>query len=193
MSTPNEIINLLITYKYIILIPLSIIEGPIVAVIVGFLTTLGIFNFFISYIILVVGDMFGDSAIYAIGRWGSGLTDKYGHKIGITQKRIELTKDFFREHHHKAVTTSKLLHGIGFTGLLVAGNMKIPYLRYVKTCGTITIIQSVVMLVLGVFFGHAYLQISKYINYYAAIVSVSVLVLILIIVFIKIKNKKIND
>ena len=40
------------------------------------------------------------------------------------------------------------------------------------------------MLVLGIFFGHAYTVIGKYLNYYAAGVSVLVLIFLLIL-FIK--------
>jgi membrane protein DedA with SNARE-associated domain len=189
MNSPNEIITLLTTYKYIILIPLSIIEGPIVAVIVGFLSTMGIFNLFISYVILVVGDGVGDGLLYALGRWGSGLVHRYGHKLGLTADRLKQTREYFETHHHKAVTTSKLVHGIGFTGLIVAGSMKIPYLRFAKTCIIISIIQSAVMLILGFFFGHAYLQIAKYLNYFAAIISLTTLVVIFFIVFNKINNK----
>lgn len=63
-------IQLLLTYKYIILIPLSIIEGPIVTVICGFLVTLKFFNPFLVYVVMVLGDIVGDGLIYYMGYSG---------------------------------------------------------------------------------------------------------------------------
>lgn len=173
-------IELLLTYKYIILMPLAIIEGPIVAVICGFLVTLKVFNPFWIYIILVIGDIVGDAGIYYIGYSGKRFL-KY---FKITDEKMEKAKTYFHENHKKAILMSKLIHGIGFTGLIAAGASHVPYKRYFKTCALISVVQSAVMILIGVLFGHAYVQIGKYLNYYAAIVSVIVLV-ILLFVFIR--------
>ena len=82
-------IQLLLTYKYLILIPLAIIEGPIVAVIVGFFTTMHIFNFILSYVILVLGDIIGDGLIYYIGYSGKRLL-KY---FRVTDEKLEKAKE----------------------------------------------------------------------------------------------------
>ncbi len=176
-------IQLLLTYKYLILAPLAIIEGPIVAIVVGFLTTLGVFNFLFAYIILVLGDIIGDGVIYYIGHSGK----KVLHYFKVTPEKLEKAKTYFHENHHKAIIMSKLVHGIGFTGLIAAGASHVPYKRYFKTCMTISCIQSFVMLVIGIFFGHAYVAIEKYLNYYAAGASVIALLVILIVVIRKYK------
>ncbi len=179
------IIQLLLTYKYLILMPLAIIEGPIVAVICGFLVTLNILNPLLVYVILVIGDIIGDGIIYYIGYSGKRFL-KY---FRVTEEKLEKAKTFFHENHKKAIIMSKLMHGIGFTGLVAAGASHVPYKRYFKTCTLISMIQSAVMIIIGVLFGHAYVQIGKYLDYYAAGVSVIVLAIILFIVF---KKYKIN-
>lgn len=173
-------LELLLTYKYIILMPLAIIEGPIVAVICGFLITLKVLNPFWVYIILVAGDIVGDGGIYYIGYKGKRFL-KY---FRITDEKLEKAKTYFRDNHKKAIIMSKLVHGIGFTGLIAAGASHVPYKRYFKTCALISVVQSAVMILIGVLFGHAYVQIGKYLNYYAAIISVIVLI-ILLFVFIR--------
>jgi membrane protein DedA with SNARE-associated domain len=178
-------IELLLTYKYIILAPLAIIEGPIVAVVCGFLVTLKIFNPFLVYVVLVIGDIVGDGGIYYIGYSGKRFL-KY---FKITEEKLEKAKMYFHENHKKAIFMSKLAHGIGFTGLIAAGASHVPYKRYFKTCMLISIVQSAVMILIGVLFGHAYVQIGKYLNYYAAGVSVIVLVIIL---FVFIRKYKVN-
>ena len=100
---------------------------------------------------------------------------------------MEKAKIYFHENHKKAIAMSKLAHGIGFTGLLAAGASHVPYKRYFKTCTFISIVQSFIMLMIGILFGHAYVQIGKYLNYYAALVSVIVLVVLLFVVIRKYK------
>lgn len=169
-------IELLFTYKYLILIPLSIIEGPIITVVCGFLVTLKIFNPFIVYIIMVIGDVIGDGFIYYLGFKGQ----KYVHFFRVNDIQLEKAKTYFANNHHKALLMSKLIHGLGFTGLLAAGASHVPYKKYFKTCLAISAVQSLVMLIIGIVFGHAYTLIGKYLNYYAAFVSVAALVGILI-------------
>ena len=165
----SQIILLLIKYRYFILFPLSIIEGPILTVIAGFLVTMGYFNPFVVYPIVVIGDMLGDSLFYVIGRWSSGpFMRRFGPKIKMTPKRTEQVRNYFHKNHKKALIFSKLVHGVGSAGLLIAGGLKVPWRRFVITCGIVTIIQSVILLFLGILFGHAYDQIAAYLNYYAA-------------------------
>ena len=176
-------IHLLLTYRYIILIPLAILEGPIMTVICGFLVTLKFFNPFAVYVVMVLGDIVGDGGIYYLGYAGK----QYLHYFKITEAKLEKAKTYFHDNHKKAIIMSKLIHGIGFTGLVAAGASHVPYKRYFKTCAIISVIQSFIMLMIGIFFGHAYVIIGKYLNYYAAFVSIAFLIFLLI-VFIK-KNK----
>jgi len=173
-------IQLLLTYKYLILVPLAIIEGPIVTVLCGFLVTLKVFNPFVVYVVMVLGDIVGDGGIYYLGYSGKRFL-KY---FKITEEKLENAKKYFHENHNKAIAMSKLIHGIGFTGLVAAGASHVPYKKYFKTCALISIIQSFVMLMIGILFGHAYVVIGKYLNYYAAGVSVVALIALLV-VFIK--------
>jgi membrane protein DedA with SNARE-associated domain len=162
------------------LIPIAIIEGPIATVICGFLVTLKVFNPIAVYVIMVLGDIVGDGSIYYMGYAGKRFL-KY---FGVTEAKLETAKKYFTNNHKKAVATSKLVHGIGFVGLVAAGASHVPYKKYFVTCATISVIQSFVMLMLGILFGHAYTVIGKYLNYYAAFVSVVALV-VLVIVFLR--------
>jgi membrane protein DedA with SNARE-associated domain len=171
------------TYKYIILIPLAIIEGPIVTVVCGFLVTRDFFNPLLVYVVMVLGDIVGDGWIYYMGYKGKRFL-KY---FKITDEKLEKAKEYFHENHIKAVAMSKLIHGLGFTGLVAAGASHVPYKRYFQTCAIISCIQTLVMLLIGIFFGNAYNVIGKYLNYYAALVSILALILLLII-FLR-KNK----
>jgi membrane protein DedA with SNARE-associated domain len=177
-------IGLLLTYKYLILIPLSIIEGPIVAIICGFLVTQNVLNPFLVYLIIVLGDILGDTIIYYVGYFGK----RFLRHLNITEEKLEKAKQYFRNNHRKAILTSKLVHGIGFTGLIAAGASHVPFHRYVSTSTVISLVQSAVLILVGIVFGHTYAIIGKYLNYYAAGISVIVLIIALII-FLRIYKK----
>jgi membrane protein DedA with SNARE-associated domain len=176
-------IELLLTYKYIILIPLAIIEGPIIAVIAGFLVTLKVFNPFLVYLVMITGDVVGDGIIYSVGYFGKRFLPYFK----ITEEKIKNVKQYFQENHNKVIIVSKLAHGVGFTGLLAAGASHVSYKKYFKTCMLISIAQSFIMLTIGILFGNAYVVIEKYLNYYAAMASVIVLTILLFIFIRKYK------
>ena len=67
----DHIFSLLHDYGYYVLFPLAVVEGPILAVIAGFLCATGIMNPFLVYLFIVSGDIVGDSVCYFAGRSGS--------------------------------------------------------------------------------------------------------------------------
>ena len=180
----ENLVLLLTNYGYFILFSVSVIEGPIVTIVAGFLSSLGIMNVFIVYAIVVAGDVIGDSGIYWIGRSGSALFSRYFKK---RREKIERVKEYFKTHERKAIALSKLFHGIGITGLFAAGSLKVPYKRYITICFLSTAAQSVALIVIGALFGHAYIQLNKYLNYYAAATIIIGLIIIFTIAVKKLK------
>lgn len=174
-------IKLLLTYKYIIIIPLAIAEGPIISVICGFLTTLNVFNPLVVYLVMVLGDITGDGIFYYIGHKGKKLFRYFK----INEEKIEKAKIYFENNHKKAIAGSKIMWGIGTAGLIAAGALHVPYKRYFKTCALYSLAQSFIMIMLGVFFGQAYEIIGKYFNYYSSIISVVALAAILFFIFMR--------
>jgi membrane protein DedA with SNARE-associated domain len=132
---------------------------------------------------MVIGDILGDGILYYIGFSGKRFL-KY---LKVDEEKMEIAKKYFKENHHKAMFVSKLAHGIGFTGLLAAGAVHVPYRRYFQTCGLISVVQSLIMLIVGILFGHAYVAIGKYLDYYAAIATVVVLFVALFFIIKKYK------
>lgn len=182
-------LELLLTYKYFILIPLAIVEGPIVSVVAGFLVTLGVFNPLAVYVVMVLGDIVGDGIFYYIGYQGKNLFRYFK----ISEEKIEKAKTYFEKNHQKAIAGSKILWGIGTAGLIAAGALHVPYRKYFKTCAMYSLGQSFVMLLLGILFGQAYEIIGKYFDYYAALVSILALVILLFFVFIKKYKRNIKE
>lgn len=178
-------IELLLTYKYWIIIPLAIFEGPMAIIVCGFLVTLGVLNPLFVYLIMVLGDVIGDLFQYYIGYHGKRFLPYFK----ITEEKLEKTKIYFNENHKKAVIMSKLVYGVGFTGLIAFGALRIPYKKYFKTAVLVSAVQYAILLVIGILFGHAYAVIEKYLNYYAAVSSIIALVVLLFVFIGKYKKK----
>jgi membrane protein DedA with SNARE-associated domain len=62
--------ELILQYRYWILVPLSFIEGPLVAVIAGTLAAVGLFNIYFLLALFFVRDIMFDAVYYAIGYFG---------------------------------------------------------------------------------------------------------------------------
>ena len=80
-----SVLALLIQYKYLILFPIIVIEGPFATIVSGFLVSLGIFNVFIAYPIIILGDLASDSIFYFVGRFGSKSINKWMLYFGVTE------------------------------------------------------------------------------------------------------------
>ncbi len=172
----TEIISLLETYRYIIILPLGVIEGPVLSVVCGFLVTLDYLKWYLAYPTLVLADALGDWMYYALGRYGITIVLAWGPYIGITPERLERARGYFISNHFKMVAASKLIHAGGAAGLIAAGTVKIPFLRFAAQCLFISILQTGLLFLLGILFGHAYTQIAQYLDYYAAGTAVVVLI-----------------
>lgn len=182
---------LLEQYKYVILFPLAIVEGPILAVIAGFLCISGFLNPFIVYPIIVFGDIIGDSLCYMFGRWGvPRFLKKFVKEFGLKPENMIQVRTYFDANPNKTISLSKITLGIGFAGIYLAGNARIPYPRFIRICLITSALQYIVYLSIGLLFGDAYKQISHYLNFFAAFTIVTFLGIILIY-FVRSIRKKI--
>lgn len=186
----ETILYLLLKFKYIILFPLAIVEGPILAVIAGFFCTEGYLNLFIVYPVIVLGDVVGDSIVYMFGRWGIPVFLKKIFKhFGMKPENIEKARVYFDANPKKTISLSKITLGIGIAGIFLAGNARIPYARFLKICLVTSALQYVVYLGIGLLFGSAYKQISRYLNFFAAFSIIAFLFVILFYIIKSLRKK----
>lgn len=190
----QQIILLLTAYKYALLFPIVVIEGPIVTVIAGFLSSLGHLNIFIVYGVAVIGDLTGDTISYAIGRWGGArLIGRWGRYVGLNVERVEKFKNHFDKRAASTIIWGKLAYAMEIPFLIGAGLAKVPYKKFFLYTLIPTLPKSLLFLLIGFYFGESYSKINNYLDY-TAIGTIS-LAVILVIIYLVIKktSKKYED
>lgn len=166
MSPSLATIFLWITrYGYLIILPVSIIEGPIITVIAAFLAHQGYFNFFIVYLVVVLGDLIGDLLFYSFGYFGKRLSNTVlGRFFGLTDAHIKKVSDHFYIHSGKTIFWGKITHSLGWAVLPAAGMAKMPIGRFLWFNLLGTLPKSLAFMLIGYYLGYAYKNIDSYIS-----------------------------
>jgi membrane protein DedA with SNARE-associated domain len=164
MPIASSLIAWLTAYRYLIVFPLAVIEGPVMMMISGFLVRTGFFSFWPVYILLMAGDLTGDVAWYFVGRHGARpLMNRYGRFLSLTEANVEKMEALFHKHQMKILFISKITMGFGFAlaTLIAAGAAKIPFKRYFLINFFGQFVWTGILMAVGYFFGQLYTVVDK--------------------------------
>ncbi len=173
-------IHLLETYKYFILLPVDIIEGPITTVIASFLASLGFLNVFIVYGFAVLGDIIGDLGLYWIGRLGRNtIIPRYGHYVGVTNERLKFAEEHYKKHLASTVFLGKIVDVTNLPILLTAGVTKTDMKKYLQVISVAALGKAAVFTVIGYYFGRFYITINNILHNFNLAITIVVLAALL--------------
>jgi membrane protein DedA with SNARE-associated domain len=173
--TVSTFLSWLLAYKYWALFPIAVIEGPIITVAAGFLITLGVFNPFLAYAVIVVGDTVGDMLHYCVGYFGGKrFIEKWGKYFGVSLNTIVPLEKTFADKGHSFFFWGKALHGIGGAFLIAAGLIRYPFGKFLVSNVLGTLVKSALLLVIGFYFGQFLEKINSSLNIVAVITIVLV-------------------
>ncbi len=189
MPSLDQVVDLLHSYRYFLLLPISVVEGPIVTIIAGFLSSTGAMNFYLAYLVVVMGDLIGDSIIYYFGhRSGRSGVPKWLRFLGITERRVALLKEKFTDNPKKIFSVGKVTHGAGSAVIFASGIAQYPYKKFIAYNIPLTLMKSGVLIFIGFYFGKAYEHISEYFDYGALVFGI--VLLIIYILFLRNTDKE---
>ena len=153
--TPDSITNLIIEYRYFILVPLSFIEGPVIAFAAGTLASLGYFNVYALGIFFFARDMIMDSVYYALGYYGgkSAFVRRMLKKIGVEEDHLAHVRHVWTHHAGKTMSFGKLAYGVASSFIVLAGTVHMPLKKFFGWGAIVAILQFWSLLALGYFFG----------------------------------------
>lgn len=192
MISLAAVIQLLIHYKYAILLPIAAVEGPIVSILGGFLASSGHLNVFAVFAVVVLGDLIGDTTYYSLGKFGGlGFARRHGNLLGLTEQRLKGLEDHFTKHAGKTLVIGKFSHGLGSIVLFVAGMSKVPYPKFAFYNLWSTALKSLILVTVGYYYGYAYQRISDYFSYasYFFIGLAIVLIVVYLLVMRRIRRQ----
>ncbi len=189
----EQIIQLLEQYGYLILFPIAAVEGPIVALLVGFLIFLGIFQLVPSMIILVLGDLIPDIVYYSIGKFGNkqDFVKKYSAKVRFISDNFHIVEDLWHKHTKKTMMVSKLAYGLSTPLLISAGLVNVKFFKFVTMSFVQSVIQYAVIISLGYTLGHSYQLAAPYVKNAGVIIAIGIIFFaaVYIVIARKARNK----
>lgn len=177
---------LLIAYRYWILFPLAAVEGPIIAVIAGWLVSRGMLQFLPTFIILFFGDFLPDLFYFWVGHKMHRMEfiARYGVRFGITSTQLQSIEYLWHSHTLKSALFSKWAYGMSTPLLMSAGFSKLPLRSFLSAIIPVIFFQYLILLIVGYYFGSSYQVVSRYLQGAEWVVALGVLLFIVLYLFV---------
>jgi membrane protein DedA with SNARE-associated domain len=152
----------LIAHGSALILPLSVIEGPIVSIATGILAAQGYFDWYWALPLLVAGDLVGDVACYWIGRAGLTRLPFLRRHLGIGGALTPAFQNKLRHNATRMLFVGKWTHSIGCLVLVGGGMLRLNLVRFVCVNLLATVPKSVVLFSFGYFAADEYPFIEQH-------------------------------
>jgi membrane protein DedA with SNARE-associated domain len=154
----DSITQLIIDYRYWILLPLTFIEGPTVAFVAGTMAAAGYFNIYALAVLFFVRDMGLDAVYYMMGYYGgrTGFAIRMLAKINITEDHLDNVRAIWEKHPGVTMFIGKLSYGIATAFIVAAGTIKMPLRTFFGYGFIVAILQYGGLLMAGYFLGASF-------------------------------------
>ncbi len=134
-----------------LILPLAIIEGPLVSIAAGFLSAQGYFDWPWAMGLLVCGDIIGDLLYYWLGRTGrtplTGLLRRFGVRSTVTPD----LQRHLKEHATKMLFIGKWTQSMGLVVLVGSGMLRLPLAKFILVNLLATLPKTAVLFSVGYF------------------------------------------
>ncbi len=190
--SPSETLAILEHYRYFLIFPIAIVEGPIIIIISGFLVSLKYLNGPTAFVVLTVADVIGDCLYYTIGKfWRKWIwIKKYASFVGYDEKSEEFLEEHFRNHKAKTFLLAKVSHGIGGAVQISAGIARVSFPQFLFYSFIGTVPKVIILLFIGYYAGSSYVKIDGLFDHIAFItISLVVFIVLLYVVINKYAKK----
>ncbi|WP_192931202.1 DedA family protein [Gemmobacter serpentinus] len=138
------------------LIPLAILEGPVISLVTGWLVSLGLVGLMTGFTLIVIGDVLGDCVLYLIGRGGAqGMARWLPARLCPPRSRVVPLIRGFRRNGVRLLVMGKLTHAAGAPLLLAAGMARMPLGPFLLANLLAALPKAALLIGLGYAFGEA--------------------------------------
>ena len=167
----RSIFLFLVKYKYAVIFPIAVLEGPIITMVSGFLVSRGTLSFFPTFMIVFAGDLISDSGYYALGKYGRKFVERISF-LKLTERRLERLEGHYEAHPGKTIMVSKASYGVGSLFLIAAGASKMGYRKFMEYITPMNAVRSAILLLIGYYLGKAVRYSGTYLEYYTVAVII---------------------
>jgi membrane protein DedA with SNARE-associated domain len=176
------LLGIILKYRYVALFPLACLEGPILALLIGFLVHQGYFSFIPALFIMILGDFIPDSIYYLIGRFSNKekLIKKYKNSSPLIFGHLLFLENMWQKHPLKTMFISKLAYGLSTPLLISSGIVKMPYKKFILQAFIVTIAQYGIIMTIGYSLSSSYLSATGYIKNIGIFIAIAIVIFIII-------------
>lgn len=152
------ITQLILQYRYWILIPLSLIEGPVIAFVAGTFASVGYFNMYFLAALFFVRDVGLDLTYYGLGHFGAktAFVQKMLKKLGVTPDHLGAVRTLWEKRPFWTMFIGKVSYGISSAFIVVAGTVRMPLKLFIIYGSLVAILQYGVLLFAGYYLGASF-------------------------------------
>ncbi len=98
------------------------VPGETALLVAGFLASQGLLHLPLVVVFALCGTFLGDNLGFWLGRrYGRGLLERYGRKVGINKERLAKIDRFFEKHGPKTVLFARFVTGLRVVAAVAAG------------------------------------------------------------------------
>jgi len=168
-------LQLLLQYAYPLMIPLSLIEGPLVALAGGAGAASGRINPFVVWAIVMGGGLFQDVVYYWLGRWaiGSHKVRRFAERVGWVRRTLGPLEAAWNQRMFATLVASKFAYGLYAPILVSAGMAKAPFWRFLGESLALSAVVLAGWLALGYGLGSSYGALGADANWAMAVLGVA--------------------
>jgi membrane protein DedA with SNARE-associated domain len=149
-----EVMRLVSVWGLWVLLPVTIVEGPVATVIAGWLIKIGALPVLPAFAAVLAGDVIGDLLYYAIGHQGlRRMPERWRARLGLNERRIIALSARFDRDGTAFLIAAKLSHGAGAPVLAAAGMAGMRLLPFVLANTAAGALKAAVLLAVGYILG----------------------------------------
>jgi membrane protein DedA with SNARE-associated domain len=171
--------SLLIKYKYLVLFPILVVEGPIITVLSGALATpeAHVFHIVPLFFFVVFADLCGDTFYYLLGYFAG---EKVLERISKKKKVDYNTKitNYFNRYGGRTLMIAKISHGLGWPVMVFAGSARMKYSQFLTYNFFISLIKTALLLGIGYLYAEKYKTFVEYFGSTSKVVSLTIVLLL---------------
>ena len=159
------------------------VPGETILLIAGYFASTGHFHIGLVMLIAATGAVIGDNIGFAVGHhFGRGFLLRVGRFFFLTPKRLEHMENYFKSHGNKTILVARFITGLRvFAGPLAGASKQMPWRVFLAYNVAGAILWSIVITLLGYFFGQSLPLLIKWLRLSGTILLIALIVIVVIV------------